>query len=112
MHESGNLNIAQNALYIKAMRAFYAYGLKRDVMRHTVSFHSLSSLFDSLIKPIVTYGAPVWAPHENIIKHLIRDGSVNKDLKLTAKIARSMTVNEFTSNFSNGHSEPTGGHPT
>ena len=46
------------------MRAFF--GLKRSVIRSKLSFNALTTLFDSLIKPIVLYGAPVWAPESSV----------------------------------------------
>ena len=60
LHQSGNVNVTQTDLKIKATRAFF--GLKRVIMRSKLSFKALSTLFDSLIKPIVLYGAPIWAP--------------------------------------------------
>ncbi|KAL5258289.1 hypothetical protein ACHWQZ_G008954 [Mnemiopsis leidyi] len=50
-------------LKTKAMRAFF--GLKRAVIRSKLSFKALTILFDSLIKPIVLYGAPIWAPNSS-----------------------------------------------
>ena len=68
LHKSGNLKIAQDNLKSKAMRAFF--GLKRTVNRSKLNFRAKTTLFDSLIKPIVLYGAPVWLPTSPIIKHL------------------------------------------
>ena len=51
------------------MRAFF--GLKRTINRSKLSFRALSTLFDSLIKPIVLYGAPLWTPNSSIIKSLV-----------------------------------------
>ena len=55
------------------MRAFF--GLKRVVMRSRLSFKALTTLFDSLIKPIVMYGAPIWMPSNAITKSLT--GAIN-----------------------------------
>ena len=68
LHNSGNFNIALNDLKCKAMRAMF--GLKRTVIRSKLSFRSLTTLFDSLIKPIIMYGAPIWTPNLSIIKNL------------------------------------------
>ena len=68
LHESGNFKPAVNDLKIKATRAFF--GLKRTVNRTKLSFRSLTTLFDSLIKPISLYGAPLWTPTLSIIKNL------------------------------------------
>ena len=68
LHWSGQLRSAQKNLKVKAMRAFF--GLKRVVMRSKLSFKALTTLFDSLIKPIVMYGAPLWMPTNAITKSL------------------------------------------
>ena len=63
LHQSGSVQFAQKNLKTKAMRAFF--GLKRAVIRSKLSFKALTILFDSLIKPIVLYGAPIWAPNSS-----------------------------------------------
>ena len=68
LHESGKFTITIKNLKAKAMRALL--GLKRTVNRSKLSFRALTTLFDSLIKPIVLYGAPIWTPTLSIIKHL------------------------------------------
>ena len=72
LHKSGELKTAQLSLKVKSMRAFM--GLKRTVMRSKLSFKALTTLFDSLVKPIILYGAPIWTPtsviNKSIIKHL------------------------------------------
>ena len=52
------------------MRAFF--GLKRSIMRSKLSFKATVKLFDSLIKPILLYGAPLWTPESSISKCLIK----------------------------------------
>ena len=64
LHHSGKVSPAETSLKTKAMRAFF--GLKRTVLRSKLSFNALTTLFDSLIKPIVLYGAPVWAPDSSV----------------------------------------------
>ena len=64
LHHSGKVGPAETSLKTKAMRAFF--GLKRTVIRSKLSFNALTTLFDSLIKPIVLYGAPVWAPDSSV----------------------------------------------
>ena len=68
LHKSGKLTEAKSSLKTKAMRAFY--GLKRTINRTKLSFRALSTLFDSLIKPIILYGSPIWTPYSPIIKTL------------------------------------------
>ena len=82
LHQTGDVRPAQLNLKIKAMRAFF--GLKRVVMRSKLSFKALTTLFDSLIKPIVLYGAPIWAPisaiNKSVIKALQSDEEVSQNL--------------------------------
>ena len=68
LHKSGSLQYSIKDLKCKATRAMF--GLKRTVNRSKLSFRALTTLFDSLIKPILLYGAPVWMPTLPIIKHL------------------------------------------
>ena len=68
LHKSGKLKLAIDTLNTKATRAFY--GLKRTVIKSKLSFTALRTLFDSLIKPILLYGAPLWLPTLPIIKHI------------------------------------------
>ena len=70
LHSSGELKTAQSTLKLKAMRAFF--GLKRTVIRSKLSFKALNTLFDSLIKPIALYGAPIWTPECTINKSVIK----------------------------------------
>ena len=90
LHCSGQLLSAQKSLRVKAMRAFL--GLKRVVMRSRLSFKALTTLFDSLIKPIVMYGAPIWMPSSAITKSL--SGAANPNsysiMNIISKINRTI----------------------
>ena len=68
IHQSGAFTLARGELKKKAMRALYA--LKNTVNKTKLSFRSTTTLFDSLIKPIVLYGAPIYTPTMSIIKTL------------------------------------------
>ena len=68
IHQSGAFTLARGELKKKAMRALYA--LKNTVNKSKLSFRSTTTLFDSLIKPIVLYGAPIYTPTMSIIKTL------------------------------------------
>jgi sorting nexin-29 len=70
LDKNGSVLTAQNDLKTKAVRAFF--GLKRSVMRSKLSFKALSTLFDSLIKPILLYGAPIWTPNSSVNKAIIK----------------------------------------
>ena len=67
------------------------FGLKRTVIRLKLSFKALTTLFDSLIKPIVLYGAPIWAPESATNKSIIRylKFKPNNVLNFIAKINRT-----------------------
>ena len=91
LHSSGELRTAQQTLKTKAMRAFF--GLKRNVIRSKLSFKSLCILFDSLIKPVVLYGAPIWTPtsatSKAVSKHITSSDQNNHNF--IAKINRSVS---------------------
>ena len=89
VHKSGEFRTAQNTLKTKAIRAFF--GLKRNVIRSKLSFKALTTLFDSLIKPIVLYGAPVWTPTSTINKSIIKysKSSLTNFQKFISKINRT-----------------------
>ena len=88
---TGELKTAHITLKNKAIRAFF--GLKRTVIRSKLSFKALNTLFDSLIKPIVLYGAPIWTPTSTINKSIIKyckETPMNVE-KFIAKINRSIS---------------------
>ena len=68
IHKKGSFTLARGELKKKSMRALYA--LKNTVNKSKLSFRSTTTLFDSLIKPIVQYGAPIYTPTMSIIKTL------------------------------------------
>ena len=73
------------------MRALY--GLKSTINKSQISFRSLTTLFDSLIKPIVLYVTPILKPSMAIIKHL------NKIINTPAKppiLSDSKLLNKFS----------------
>lgn len=68
LHKSGKISFAIENLNNKALRALLS--LKRTVNRSKLSFRALSTLFDSLIKPIILYGAPIWTHTLPLIKNI------------------------------------------
>ena len=82
MTSSGDFSIASRAdLHLKATRA--VYGLKRTIRRDKISFSAGRALFNSLIKPILLYGAPIWAPMDTTVSRIIKDsahGEANSSL--------------------------------
>ena len=92
LSSNGSMSLAQNNLKLSAVRAFL--GLKRTVMRSKLSFKAISNLFNSLIKPILLYGAPIWTPINPILKNITKDFSNNTTqnqlgTKLFQKISRT-----------------------
>ena len=75
IHNSGSFTHARHALRLKAMRSLY--GLKNTINKTKLSHRSLCTLFDTLIKPIMLYGAPIWCPSMSIINSLGKLLSVN-----------------------------------
>jgi hypothetical protein len=75
IHKSGSFSIARAELKKKAMRSMY--GLKSTINKSKLSFRSLTTLFDSLIKPIALYGAPIVTPNMSILKHISNLSSTN-----------------------------------
>ena len=91
LSNNGELKTAQSILKTKAMRAFF--GLKRTVIRSKLSHKALTTLFDSLIKPIILYGAPLWTPTSAINKSIInmcRTGNISHLQNFISKINRSI----------------------
>lgn len=87
LHMSGSMSPAVHSLRTKAIRAMYA--LRRYIDRENLSLKSLLNLFDALIKPILTYGASIWAPLQPVSAAL-RDTLMDRDVpnKLIDKIGR------------------------
>ena len=70
IHKSGSFAQARTSLKNKAMRALYS--LKGTINKSKLSFRSLTTLFDSLIKPITLYGAPIYTPDIHVIKYIAK----------------------------------------
>ena len=84
---SGRFKLARDNLKHKAMRALFSF--KRSVNKNKLSFRALIKLFDSLIKPIVLYGAPVWTPTLPIINSISKDIHSKPTSNLLKKISAS-----------------------
>ena len=68
LNKSGSLKTAQTTLKTKSMRTLF--GLKGTVNKSKISLRAQTTLFDSLIKPIALYGAPIWLPTSSIITNI------------------------------------------
>ena len=88
--KSGHFKLAKQNLKCKAMRALFS--LKRSIIKTELTFRSLTTLFDALIKPIVLYGAPIWTPTSPIIKALYEDfRNNNSHRNLLKKLSATYT---------------------
>ena len=75
---TGSFKTAQHKLRQKGMRAYFS-------LKSTINFKAfrkvvLFKLFDSLIRPIVTYGCQVWGPETSLFKALSLHPSENNKL--------------------------------
>ena len=70
-HENCSFKVAENELRKKALRALF--GLKRNIIKSSLSTKSLFILFDSLVKPVLLYGSQVVFAHSDIVKYLNKD---------------------------------------
>ena len=64
---NGSFKTATNELRKKSLRA--KFGLRRSVMKDSLSIKSHLILFDSLIKPVYLYGCQILAPHSDLAKY-------------------------------------------
>ena len=71
---NGSFKVAISQLTSKARRAYFQ--LKRTLDTRALSIKSMFILFDSLIKPILTYASQVWLPYTSVGKSLI---SINQN---------------------------------
>ena len=78
----GSFKIATEELRRKALRAYF--GMKRTVDISQLSAKAICNLYDSLIKPILTYGCPLWLPSSNLFKVMSSDMHPKAALKLIA----------------------------
>ena len=72
---------------MKTKSAFF--GLKRTIIRSKLYFKYLFKLFDSLIKPITLYGAPIWAPTSTINKYIIKQLNTSNTEHFIPKVSRA-----------------------
>ena len=79
---NGSLNIAQQKLKQKGLRAYFSLKNMIDIrpLKRSVVF----KLFDSLILPIASYGCQVWFPETWLVKNLT-ENTLAKQLQNIAK---------------------------
>lgn len=91
-----NLKLSQDALRKKGLKAYF--GLKRVININDLSIKGATSLFDALVKPVILYGAQIWADKchltkvfENytIINSMASEpSSPNRDLRIAASLKK------------------------
>lgn len=66
--QNGSFSSANSELRAKALRAYYS--LKNNIIKSSLSFKSTTTLFDTLVKPVLLYGCQIIAPHFKTMKYL------------------------------------------
>ena len=88
-HKNGSFKVALSELRKKALRALF--GLKRNILKNSLSITSLFLLFDSLIKPVLLYGCQVIFPHTDLMKYLGQSANNHQSGELYfKKVARDL----------------------
>ena len=67
---TGSFKTANSELRAKAVRALYS--LKRNIIKSSLSYKSIATLFDTLVKPVLLYGCQIIAPHNKTMKYLTK----------------------------------------
>ena len=65
---NGSFKPAIDELRKKALRSFFS--IRRILDTRALTTSTMLKLMDSLVKPVATYGCPVWLPSTNLIKAL------------------------------------------
>ena len=66
---NGTFTAANAELRAKSLRALYS--LKNNIIKDSLSYKSIITLFDTLVKPVLLYGCQVLAPHAKTMKYLV-----------------------------------------
>jgi hypothetical protein len=66
--QNGSFSSANSELRAKASRAYYC--LKNNIIKSSLSYKSTTTLFDTLVKPVLLYGCQIIAPHFKTMKYL------------------------------------------
>ena len=59
----------------KTLKAYF--NMKKTVDQRHLSYKAINTLYDTLVKPVLTYGCQVWLPSTNLVKHLTREAPAN-----------------------------------
>ena len=66
-HKTGKFQLAEEHLAKQGNKAMHA--LRRNVHGREIKLDVMTQLFDSLVSPIITYGAEVWFPHNHQMRN-------------------------------------------
>ena len=98
LHRNGSFTSTVDTLRKKALRAMF--GLRRYIDKSQLSVRALLNLFDFLIKPVLSYGAPIWTPSSPTIKKLLNYfeyKDVQDSTSLLTSLAKSFAQNPLES---------------
>ena len=68
---SGSWQPAMEDRRKKTLKAYF--NMKKTVDQRHLSYRAINTLYDTLVKPVLTYGCKVWLPSTNLVKHLTRE---------------------------------------
>jgi exonuclease III len=77
LNRNGSFASAVESQRKKSLRALF--GMRKYLSKEDLSYKALINLFDILIKPVMSYGAPIWTPSLSITSKLI-DHLYNNDV--------------------------------
>ena len=70
---SGSHTPAKEELRRKTLRAYFS--LKRSIDFRYLSTKAINNLYSALVKPVLSYGCPIWYHSTNLAKHLRRSST-------------------------------------
>ena len=80
---NGSFKQAVEELRKKALRSYFS--IRRMIDTRALTTSTLLKLIDSLVKPVATYGCPIWLPSTTLIKTLVAQDSSKTLPKAAAK---------------------------
>ena len=80
---NGSFKQAIDELRKKALRSFFS--IRRILDTRALTTSTMLKLVDSLVKPVATYGCPVWLPSTNVLKALSSSNQLTTLPKASAK---------------------------
>ena len=80
---NGSFKQAIEELRKKALRSFFS--IRRILDTRALTTSTMLKLVDSLVKPVATYGCPVWLPSTNVLKTFVSTNQPTTIPKAAAK---------------------------